>query len=91
MWFVYIVRCADGSLYTGITTDPDRRVLDHNQGRGARYTRARRPVALVRIEAAADRAAALRREGEIKRLSAAAKQQLVTAQTLSDERHELTR
>jgi predicted GIY-YIG superfamily endonuclease len=76
-WFVYIVRCADRSLYTGVTTDPDKRVSDHNHGHGARYTRSRLPVELVHLEAAADRSAAMRRESEIKGMSSAAKHRLV--------------
>lgn len=75
-WFVYIVRCGDRTLYTGVTTDTGRRVAEHNAGRGARYTRSRRPVRLVYCEAAPDRAAALRRESEIKRMRATAKRAL---------------
>lgn len=78
-WWVYVVRCADGSLYTGIARDPASRVATHNAGRGARYTRSRRPVALVFSEPATDRGAALRREAAIKRLPAEAKRQLVTS------------
>jgi putative endonuclease len=77
-WWVYVVRCADGTLYTGIARDPAGRVATHNAGRGARYTRSRRPVALVFSEPATDRGAALRREAAIKRLPAEAKRQLVT-------------
>ena len=51
-WFVYLARCADGSLYTGVTTDPARRERAHNRGRGAAYTRSRRPVRLVHLEPA---------------------------------------
>jgi putative endonuclease len=74
-WHVYILRCADGSLYTGITTDLDRRLAEHNAGAaaGARYTRARLPVTLVYQEAALDRAAAARREWQIKQLARADK------------------
>lgn len=72
-WFVYLLRCADGTLYAGVTTDLDRRLAEHNAGSGARYTRARRPVALVHHEPAADRAAAQRREAAIKRLTRSAK------------------
>lgn len=72
-WYVYLLRCADGTLYAGITTDPRRRLAEHNAGTGARYTRARRPVTMVHIEPAADRAAASRREAAIKRLPRAAK------------------
>lgn len=66
--FVYIVRCADDTLYTGYTTDPSRRLEEHNRGSGSRYTRARRPVALAFLEERDSRAGALRREAEIKRL-----------------------
>lgn len=68
MWFVYILRCADGSLYTGIARDVGRRVDEHNSGNrlGASYTRGRRPVELVYFEEAATRSAALKREHEIK-------------------------
>lgn len=76
-WFVYIVRCADHTLYTGVTTDAEKRVADHNAGRGARYTRSRLPVDLVYLEPASDRGAALRREAEIKRLSAPDKRALI--------------
>jgi predicted GIY-YIG superfamily endonuclease len=76
-WFVYIVRCADRTLYTGVTNDTDRRVADHNAGRGARYTRSRLPVDLVYVEPVTDRGAALRREGEIKRMRAAQKRDLI--------------
>jgi uncharacterized protein (TIGR02453 family) len=76
-WHVYVARCGDGSLYTGITTDPARRESAHNAGRGASYTRARRPVRLVHLEPAADRSAALRREVAIKRLSRGEKERLV--------------
>jgi putative endonuclease len=77
-WFVYVVRCADRSLYTGVTTDADRRLAEHNDGRGARYTRSRGPVALVYLEKAEDRGAALRREHEIKCMTAEGKRRLVT-------------
>jgi predicted GIY-YIG superfamily endonuclease len=75
-WFVYILRCADQSLYTGVTTDTDKRVAEHNGGRGARYTRSRLPVELVYREETADRGTALRREHEIKRMPAAEKRRL---------------
>ena len=76
MHFVYIVRCADGTLYTGYARDPDARARVHNSGRGAKYTRQRLPVKLVYSEAAADRGAALRREIQIKRMPRAAKRAL---------------
>lgn len=77
-WFVYLLRCADGTLYAGITTDLTRRLAEHNGsgGAGARYTRARRPVELVYSEMACSRAAAARREAAIKRLDRAAKRAL---------------
>ena len=78
-WFVYLVRCRDGSLYTGTTTDPPSRLRAHNSGRGAKYTRARAPVTLVHVEAAAGRAAALRRERTIKHWPRARKERLLLA------------
>jgi predicted GIY-YIG superfamily endonuclease len=77
-WFVYVLRCRDGSLYTGVTTDLARRLAAHQSGRGARYTRGRLPVRLVYRERAASRGAALRREASIKRLRRAAKLALVS-------------
>lgn len=81
-WTVYILRCGDGSLYTGITTDLSRRLREHNGGSGgARYTRARRPVTVVYHEPAACRASAARREYALKRLSRAAKEAVIAAAT----------
>lgn len=77
-WTLYILRCADGTLYTGVTTDVGRRVAEHGRGAASRYTRARRPVALVYREACDGRSAALRREAAVKRLSRAAKERLIT-------------
>jgi putative endonuclease len=77
MWYVYIVRCVDRTLYTGVARDLTARLAVHNAGRGAKYTRTRLPVTLVYHETATDRAAALRREHEIKRLSRAEKSALV--------------
>ena len=76
-WHVYVLRCGDGSLYTGVTTDLGRRVALHRDGKGAAYTRARRPVRLVYSERCRGRGAALRREAAIKRLDRAAKLALV--------------
>lgn len=76
-WHVYIVRCADGTLYTGVTTDVEMRVAVHNTGRGARYTRSRLPVALVYTERAGARGDALRREHQIKRLTRGRKHRLI--------------
>ena len=75
--FVYIVRCADGSLYTGYALDPEARIDAHNAGRGARYTSGRRPVTLVHIETFAALGEALKREHALKRLPRAAKQALI--------------
>lgn len=69
MCYCYIVECADGTYYTGWTTDVERRIGEHNAGRGARYTKYRRPVELVYVEELPDRSAAMRREYEIKQLS----------------------
>ncbi len=77
-WFVYIVRCADDSLYTGITKNVVRRIQEHNNddSLGAKYTKARRPVALVHQEACESRSAASRREYEIRQLSRQEKEEL---------------
>ncbi len=72
-WQVYILRCRDDTLYTGITNNLERRLQQHNQGVAARYTRSRRPVTLAYLETAKDRAEASRREAEIKKLSRRAK------------------
>jgi putative endonuclease len=76
-WKVYMLRCRDGTLYTGATNDLERRLATHNRGKGAAYTRARLPVTLVWSESAADRGAALRREAALKRLTRAEKLRLV--------------
>jgi putative endonuclease len=82
-WFVYLLRCADNSLYTGITTDLNRRLDEHNgennSSKGARYTRHRRPVVLVYSEALANRTTASQREYAIKQLSRTAKEQLISS------------
>jgi putative endonuclease len=79
-WNVYIVRCADGSLYTGIAKDLERRMAEHNSDDtlGAKYTRGRRPVELVYNEHFDSRSEAARRESEIKRMKRDAKQNLIT-------------
>jgi putative endonuclease len=77
MYAVYIVRCADGTLYTGYTTDIERRVEEHNDGTGAKYTRGRGPVTLMYIEEYTSRSAAQQREYEIKQLSRGEKEQLI--------------
>ena len=79
--FVYLLRCADGTIYTGWTFDVARRVRAHQQGRGARYTRARRPVELIYHERLASRRAAMRREVAIKRMTRKRKLGLVKRET----------
>ena len=68
-WYVYMLRCGDGSLYTGCTGNASRRLAAHQSGRGAKYTRSRLPVSLVYQEEVPDKPAALRREAAIKRLT----------------------
>ncbi|HIO93580.1 MAG TPA: GIY-YIG nuclease family protein [Leucothrix mucor] len=77
-WFVYIVRCADDSLYTGITTDVSRREAEHNNDKlGAKYTRARRPVSVVYQESWESRSEATKREIEIKKMKKVSKEKLL--------------
>jgi putative endonuclease len=78
-WHVYIVRCRDGSLYTGIATDLKARITKHNAGKGAKYTRSRRPVRLVWSAATRSESAARKREARIKRLSRSEKISLFTS------------
>ena len=77
--FVYMVRCTDGTLYTGWTTDPAARLQVHKSGRGARYTRARGAAAFAYVERCADKRSALRREAALKKLPKAQKELLCTA------------
>ena len=74
--YCYILECADGTYYTGWTTDPERRVAQHNKGMGARYTRTRMPVKLVYLEPQLDRTTAMKRERAIKALSRKQKMKL---------------
>ena len=76
-WHIYIIECADGSFYTGITTDLYKRVAAHNDGLGAKYTKPRRPVRLLYSETASNRSLASRREYRIKSLSKSAKIKLI--------------
>lgn len=78
-WYVYLLRCADDSLYCGITTDLAKRLAVHNAGKGARYTRVRLPVVLAWSEPCADRSAASKREAAIKKLTRSAKLALLAA------------
>jgi len=79
MWFIYILRCSDGTFYTGITMNVDRRIKEHNTNNtiGARYTRIRRPVTLAYLEKSKSRSSAGKREREIKRLSRVTKIKLI--------------
>lgn len=76
-YWLYILRCGDGTLYTGITGDVERRLAVHQSGKGAKYTRGRGPLTVVYREACADKSAALRREAAVKRLSRAEKLALI--------------
>lgn len=75
--YVYVLECSDGSLYTGYTTDPERRVAEHDAGDGAKYTRGRTPVDLVHLETFDSKSAAMSREYEIKQFSRSRKERLV--------------
>jgi predicted GIY-YIG superfamily endonuclease len=79
MHFLYIVRCADGTLYTGYAKDPQEREKVHNSGKGAKYTSSRRPVSVVYTEPFATAGEALSREHQVKRLSRQQKEQLIAA------------
>ena len=76
MWHVYILKCTDSSLYTGISADVITRVLTHNKGKGSKYTRSRKPVELIYTEEFKTKSEALKREIEIKKLSAKNKNRL---------------
>jgi len=82
--YVYILRCADDTLYTGYTTDPERRLREHNAGTGAKYTRGRTPVEIVYREAYDSRSAAMRREYEIKQLRRSEKVGLIDTGTATE-------
>lgn len=81
-WCVYILRCRDNSLYTGITNDLQARLSAHNAGTGAKYTRSRKPVELVYREPAADYPTALRREAAIKKLNREEKLKMISQHCL---------
>ena len=78
-WHVYILRCADGTLYTGVAADVSARFQRHASGRGARYTRGRGPLTLVHVEQAGSKGDALRREAAIRRLGRAGKEALIAS------------
>ncbi len=82
-WFVYILKCSDGTLYTGCTVDVAKRLNAHNEGKGAKYTAGRRPVEVLYFEEAAGRSAALIREAKIKKLSRQKKLELAGSITRS--------
>lgn len=78
-WVVYLLECADGTLYCGVTNDLEKRIAAHNAGKGARYTRGRAPVRLVWKEVRRTRGLAQRREHDIKALTRAQKQNLISS------------
>ena len=78
-WKLYILRCADGSLYTGITTDVEKRLEAHRSGKGAKYTRGRAPLELVYREACGSHSDALKREAAVKKLTRQQKEALMKA------------
>lgn len=77
-WHVYLVRCSDGSIYTGITDNVEARLKKHNSGRGARYTAQRRPVVLLHSEELESQGTAMKREAQIKRWSKQQKEDLAS-------------
>lgn len=88
-YFCYILECTDGTYYTGWSTNPVRRERQHNAGRGARYTRSRRPVRLVYVEEQPDRVSAMRREKQIKEMTRAKKEALISNSKATKD-HEIT-
>lgn len=82
--YVYILKCSDGTFYTGWTTNLEARVNTHNSGRGAKYTRSRLPVSLVYYEELCDRSAALKREAAIKRLPRDKKAALIAGSSIPE-------
>ena len=76
-WYVYILRCGDGTLYTGTTDDVERRLAAHRSGKGAKYTRGRGPLELVYTEELSDKSAALKREYAVKQLRREEKEKLI--------------
>ena len=83
-WYLYILRCCDGSLYTGITTDVQKRLKAHRTGRGAKYTRGRGPLELVYCESCATHSDALKREAVIKGLTRPEKLKLIQEKTAAE-------
>ena len=83
VWFLYILECGDTSFYTGVTTDVDRRLREHKEGKASRYTRTRRPVVLVYREECGSRSLALARECAVKSLSRRRKEELIVGLNIS--------
>lgn len=84
-WQLYILRCGDGTLYTGIAVDACKRLKMHRSGKGAKYTRGRGPLSMVYVEQCDSHPAALRRELEVKKLSRAEKERLIARQERTEE------
>ena len=82
-WYLYILRCGDNTLYTGITTDPEKRLEAHRSGKGAKYTRGRTPLELVYREECENHSHALKREHAVKALTRAEKEKLIESQECS--------
>lgn len=83
-WFFYLARCSDGSLYSGIAVDPEKRMQIHNAGKGARYTRSRLPVTMVYSEPLPDQSSALKREAIVRKWSRKKKEELVAGKPDDD-------
>ena len=83
-WYLYILRCKDNTLYTGITTDVEKRLEAHRSGKGAKYTRGRAPLELVYQESCGSHSNALKREAEIKKLPRTAKEMLVKTREIQN-------
>lgn len=81
-YYFYLVRCSDGTLYAGSTTDPSKRITMHNAGKGAKYTRSRGPVALVYLQKFRSKSFALKREYEVKQWKKSCKEALVSSGTM---------
>lgn len=82
MFYAYMLRCSDGSIYSGYTNDIDARIKKHNLGLGAKYTRSRRPVTLVYYEVFESKSEALKREAEYKKLSRSTKEEMISGFSL---------
>ena len=83
-WYLYILRCGDHTLYTGITTDVEKRLEAHRRGKGAKYTRGRTPLELVYREELESHSLALKREAEVKKLTRTEKEKLIESAVISE-------